>query len=116
MRKEWKLLLPVMILAIVVTAALYTDLLRDRKTVSDLLIQLEASRSAWETTAEEKEKLQEELKTVEEALKEAKLTLSESNERAEKLKVEIAQLREETGEAEPQGNDENHVRPHWPDS
>ena len=101
MKKEWKLLLSVMILAILVTAVLYNDLLRDRKTVSDLISQLEISRSAWEATAEEKEKLQEELKTVEEALKEAKLTLSESNERAEKLKAEIEVLREETGETEP---------------
>ena len=105
-----------MIVAILVAAVLYADLLRDRKTLEDLQGQLETSRIAWETTAVEKEKLQEELKTVEEALKEAKLTLSESNERAEKLKAEIAVLREETGETEPEENNENHVRSDGSDS
>ena len=53
---------------------------------------LALSRSAWETTAEQKEALQEELSVVTDALKEANLTLSESESRAEELRVEIVQL------------------------
>ena len=97
MKKGWKLLLPAVLLAAVLTAALYADLLRDRGTLRVLTDQLEESRTAWETTAAEKEKLQEELKTVQEDLKEAKLTLRESTERAEKLREEIDQLQTELG-------------------
>lgn len=97
MKKGWKLL-PVMLLAAALTVTLYGELLRDRGTLRELTDQLTESRAAWENTAAEKEKLQEELKTVQEALKEAKLTLQESTERADKLRAEIAQLRADLGE------------------
>ena len=98
MKKRWKLLLPVMLLAAVLTVTCYADLLRDRGTLKTLTDQLTESRAAWENTAAEKEKLQEELQTVQEALKEAKLTLQESTERAEKLRTEIVQLQADLGE------------------
>lgn len=107
MKKESKMLLSVMILSIILMTVLYTGLLRDRQALKELNIQLTESRTAWENTAEEKEKLQEELKTAEEALKEAELTLKESIERAETLKKEIDLLQIEIDEAEPKEMEPN---------
>ena len=57
--------------------------------------QLAESRMAWETTAAEKEKLQEELKAKEKELNIAKLELDSSNQEAEKIRTEIGQLKAE---------------------
>lgn len=100
MRRNGWLLLLTAALAVILTTVLYAGLLRDAQTLRELNARLEESRASWESTAEAKEKLQAELKTAEEALKEAKLTISESATRAETLKADIAELRAELGETE----------------
>ena len=69
---------------------------------SNLGIQLESTRSelsvsrtAWETTAAEKEALQEDLTTLKNDLKEAELSLSEAQERSGTLKEDIDTLNQE---------------------
>ena len=94
-RRQKALLLLVLILAGVVSGRLWTELLRDRGRLSDLTRQLGESRTAWETTAAEKEALQEEKRIVDGALREAELTLAESTARAEELGTEIAALEAE---------------------
>ena len=61
----------------------------------DTQAQLSASRNTWETTAAEKEALQEDLKTLKNELKEAKLSLQEAQERSETLKADIETLNQE---------------------
>lgn len=82
----------VMAAALCLTLSLLSGLLRTRRDLSDTDQALTLSRSAWETTAAEKETLQDELAGVTDSLKEARLTLSESESRAEELRQEIAQL------------------------
>ena len=89
------LLLAVMAAAVLVSCALWGDVLRDAGELKKLTAALTESRAAWEATAEAKEALQAELKTAEDELKEAKLTLRESTERAETLEKEIKVLEEE---------------------
>lgn len=56
---------------------------------------LKISQSSWQQTAAEKEGLQDELKIVQNNLREAELTLSESLTRASELEAEIRALEEE---------------------
>ena len=81
--------------ATLLAGMLGADLARDRRRLAEINGQLEASRAAWEDTAERKEKLQAEMKELTDALKEAKLTLEESTSRAEELQAEIDGLKEE---------------------
>ena len=83
-----------------------TGMIRDRSRLREMTAQLNASRSAWEDTAERKEKLQAELKDAQEQLKEAKLSLEESTARAEELREEIAALKSEIYEESSEGNSE----------
>lgn len=57
--------------------------------------QLAQSRMAWETTAAEKEKLQDELKAKQKKLNIAQLELDNSNREAETIRAEIEQLKAE---------------------
>ena len=86
--------------ATLLAGMLGADLARDRRRLAEINGQLEASRAAWEDTAERKEKLQAELKELTDALKEAKLTLEEKEARAEQLRAEIAQLQAEIAAAQ----------------
>ena len=86
--------------AMLLAGMLGADLARDRRRLAEINGQLEASRAAWEDTAERKEKLQAELKELTDALKEAKLTLEEKEARAEQLRAEIAQLQAEIAAAQ----------------
>ena len=86
--------------ATLLAGMLGADLARDRRRLAEINGQLEASRAAWEDTAERKEKLQAELKELIDALKEAKLTLEEKEARAEQLRAEIAQLQAEIAAAQ----------------
>ena len=97
------LLCVVMAAAIAVGFSLASAVFRDQRLLRDLSGQLSASRTAWETTAAEKEKLQAELRIVEDALKEARLTLQESTERAETLQAEIDTLEAEISGMPPVG-------------
>lgn len=56
---------------------------------------LEISQSSWQQTAADKEALQDELKIVQNDLREAELTLSESLTRTSELEAEIRALEEE---------------------
>lgn len=53
---------------------------------------LEESQNAWKTTAEEKEKLQDDLKELKDQLRDDSLTLTESQDRIVSLNDEIDQL------------------------
>ena len=86
--------------ATLLAGMLGADLARDRRRLAEINGQLEASRAAWEDTAERKEKLQAEMKELTDALKEAKLTLEEKEARAEQLRAEIAQLQAEIAAAQ----------------
>ena len=57
--------------------------------------QLAESRETWEQIAAEKEALQDDLRAKQKELKEAKLTLDETTERASELKAENEQLRKD---------------------
>ena len=104
MSKFMRLLLcAVMAAALAVAFCLGEGILRDRQKLRDLNRLLSESRAAWEDTAERKEALQEELKTVTNALKEARLTLEESDARAEELREEIAELEEEIARLREEG-------------
>ena len=78
--------------AVGLSVFLVSGLFRLRADLSAVEQALALSRAAWEDTAERKEALQEELSVVTDALKEAALTLSESESRAEELRADIAQL------------------------
>ena len=95
----------VMAAALAVILILGTGILRDQGRARELARELSESRARWMDTAERKEALQKELKTVKESLKEARLTLEESTARAEELRVEIDALNREiralTGTEEP---------------
>ena len=56
---------------------------------------LSESRNSWETTAAEKEALQDQKKALENDLKEAKLSLSEAQEKTKKVREEIDSLTNE---------------------
>lgn len=92
------ILCAVMAAAIMLAAVLTADLLRDRRAVREMSCELAESRDRWEATAARKEELQEELQGVTDALKEAKLTLSESETRAEELRQDIKELEQEIAE------------------
>jgi len=64
------ILMLAMLLAVILAGILFSDLLRDRQALHDLEAQLADSRASWESIAEKKEALQDELKVAEEALKE----------------------------------------------
>ncbi len=85
----------VMLIAVLVLAVLGTDLRNDRRQITELQRLLRESRGRWESIAEEKEALQAELKKATEALREANLTVEESETRAEKLREEIEALKEQ---------------------
>ncbi len=63
--------------------------------VRSLRTALSESRRTWESVAAEKEALQDELRQVTNAVKDAKLTLDESTGRAQELRQDIAALTEE---------------------
>ena len=89
------ILMLAMLLAVILAGILFSDLFRDRQALHDLEAQLADSRASWESIAEKKEALQDELKVAEEALKEARLTLQESVERADSLWSDIEALASE---------------------
>ena len=96
MTKPLKLLLSAVLLAAaLVMVFLFLDHRNLSREAASLSSQLSVSRAAWEKTAEEKEKLQETLKLLQNDLKEAELTIKESAERAEELKADIAALQKE---------------------
>ena len=95
------LLLLVIILALVLAGILAMDYFRDLHSLRDLQVQLAESRTTWEAIAEQKETLQEKLKSTEEALKEARLTLRESTERVDALRSDIKMLEAEIAALEP---------------
>lgn len=73
----------------------YRDLGAQMKTTQSLLSD---SRNTWETTAAEKEALQDQKKALENDLKEAKLSLSEAQEKAKTVKENIDTLNKEIQE------------------
>ena len=81
--------------ALLLMVFLCVHYLRGNQELSALEAEVEASRTAWETTAAEKEALQAELKQVSNDLKEANLSLSESTERADELRADIETRKEE---------------------
>ena len=81
--------------AVLLSAGLLSGLFRLVSDLSDTEQALALSRNTWETTAAAKETLQEELSEVTDALREANLTLAESEARAEELRQEIALLQTE---------------------
>lgn len=81
--------------AVLLSAGLLSGLFRLVSDLSGTEQALALSRNAWETTAAAKETLQEELSEVTDALREANLTLAESEARAEDLRQDIALLRTE---------------------
>lgn len=79
-------------------AVMSVSLLQYRKARADLSMQkkaLETSTAAWQKTNEEKLIIQRELKTVKNSLREADLTIQESEERAAELRDEIEILEKE---------------------
>lgn len=87
--------LGVLCAALLLSICLLSGLFRLRSDLSDTEQALALSRNTWETTAAAKETLQEELSEVTDALREANLTLAESEARAEELRQEIALLQTE---------------------
>ena len=99
MTKTMKVLLSgVLCLAFLVMIVLGLNVHKDQNRLRELEQQLSESRAAWEKTAEEKEILQAELQEVQEAVKEAALTLEESTARAAELREDIAELQTEIDE------------------
>ena len=94
----------VVIVALSLMGMLTCSIHRDQELFHGRQVDLENSRTIWETIAADKEALQEELIQAQNALKEARLTLEESRTRAETLRAEIetleqdiAVLQEQTG-------------------
>ena len=77
---------------IVVCGLNYLHLTRELCSIEQ---QLAESRETWEKIAAEKETLQDSLRAKQKELKETKLTLDETTERATELKTEIEQLRKD---------------------
>ena len=99
MNKTQKLLLSaVMIIGTLLMIVLSVRYLDDRRSLSALKEDLNASKAAWQQTNEEKLEVQRELKAAKNNLREAELTISESEERAKELEEEIAALEEEVEE------------------
>lgn len=70
------------------------------KQLMNIRDQVADSQKTWEGIAAEKELLQQDLKTLKNELKEANLSLMESEESAEKLKADIETLQKEIAELE----------------
>lgn len=70
------------------------------KQLMNIRDQVADSQKTWEGIAAEKELLQQDLKTLKNELKEANLSLTESEESAEKLKADIETLQKEIAELE----------------
>jgi septal ring factor EnvC (AmiA/AmiB activator) len=70
----------------------YQDLGAQMKTTQSLLSD---SRNTWETTAAEKEALQDQKKALENDLKEAKLSLTEAQDKTKSVKEDIETLTRE---------------------
>ena len=85
----------VLVAALVLASLLYAGLFRGFAALSSTEKELSESRAHWEKVAEEKEALQDQLAEVIASLKEADLTLSESETRAVELRADIAQLEAE---------------------
>ena len=88
----WSLLI-VMLTALLLMILFTTDYLNCRNELNLTRAQWNDSRTSWEKTAAAKEELQEKLKLIQNDVKEATLSLSESNERAEELRLEIETLK-----------------------
>ena len=82
----------VMAAAFVLTVWLAASCIRTADDLSAAEKELMLSRENWETIAAEKEALQEELSDVSGSLREAQLTLTESETRSLELQEEISQL------------------------
>ena len=93
-----KLNVPMIVLAVVLVAAvilavwLFTQRSALQQEITTLNADLEASRTLWQTTSDEKEALQATLSETENALKEAQLSLEEATVRQGELDAQIAEL------------------------
>ena len=96
MNKQMKIILYAVMAAaaalVIACSLFYAGLGRELRDATDRLAE---SRATWERIAAEKETLQAALKTKREELKEAELSFTESTEKADKLRSEIAQLKNE---------------------
>lgn len=85
------------LLAMIFCSVNYLSLNKQLMNIRD---QVADSQKTWEGIAAEKELLQQDLKTLKNELKEANLSLTESEESAEKLKADIETLQKEIAELE----------------
>ena len=93
MNKALKAMLSaVMLLALLLMSVLCFRYISDRADLSSLKTDLEDSTAAWKKTNEEKIAIQKLLKNAKNDLREAELTISESEETSEKLNIEISEL------------------------
>lgn len=96
MSKLQKIMLSaVMLCAAAVMILCFTGYQSARREYVSLKSELEASTASWKQINEDKLSVQRELKAAREALREAELTISESEERAETLREEIGTLERE---------------------
>ena len=96
MRKELRFLcILVLLAALCVSGSVVASWVRQSALLREQTRRLEQSRSAWEQTAAEKEALQEQLQDVNNAVREASLTLEESTARAADLREDLAELQTE---------------------
>ena len=106
-RKTSRVLCIVLGVVVVVGLLLTFCLVRNseglRAEVAALKAQLEESMTAWQTTSEEKEALQQELNGTNNAIREAQQVLSDATAKAETLGAQVAELEQQqaelTGEA-----------------
>lgn len=89
----WLLVVLVAAVALSVSMVLRARALRDE--VDALSVQLSESQAAWQAIDAEKQINQSELTAIENALREAQLTLDESTQKAKELGVQVADLEEE---------------------
>ena len=95
--------LRVLMLLIIAAAAVLIMILGSNwmnlgKQLQETNMLLSESRKSWETTASEKEELQDQLQDLKDELKEANLSLTEAEERASTLTAEIEQLQKDIAE------------------
>lgn len=89
----------VLAVAVILAAVLFTQRANLADQVDALTSELSASRTAWETTAAEKESLQAQLTSVQNDLREAQTSLEESSAKIAELEPQIASLQGDVSQA-----------------
>lgn len=89
----------VLAVAVILAAVLFTQRANLAEQVDVLTSELSASRTAWETTAAEKESLQTQLTSLQNDLREAQTSLDESSAKIAELEPQIASLQGDVSQA-----------------